>query len=112
MIAQSVERARTAWDRAVGLVGRATLQAEGGLWLEPCSAVHTVGMRFPIDVVLLNAEYTVLAVASRVAPMRLLVTSPGTAAVVELPAGTAARAGIGVGTGLRLGTRHEDSTHP
>jgi uncharacterized membrane protein (UPF0127 family) len=36
------------WRRAFGLMGRRHLAPGEGLLLEPCSSVHTLGMRFPI----------------------------------------------------------------
>ena len=44
----SVEVASTHADRVRGLLGRDGL--EGGLLLPRCRSVHTMGMRFPIDV--------------------------------------------------------------
>lgn len=44
----SAEIARTRQSRRTGLLGRDGL--DGFLVLRPCRQVHTVGMRFPIDV--------------------------------------------------------------
>ena len=88
VVADDVHSASSAWERAVGLIGRPELPAGGGLWLEPCSTVHTVGMRFTIDVVLLNKAGRVLAVAPNVPPLRPYVSHRSTAIIVELPAGS------------------------
>ncbi len=44
------------WSRLRGLMGRspATFRSGDGLWILPCKGVHTMGMRFPIDVVYLT----------------------------------------------------------
>jgi uncharacterized membrane protein (UPF0127 family) len=102
VIARSVKRARSPWERTVGLIGAGRLTPDDGLWLEPCTAVHTFGMRFPIDVVLLDAARRVLEVISGAGPMRLFISHPGTAIVVELPSGTAARTAITIGSVLNL----------
>jgi uncharacterized protein len=90
VVAKSVRSAASPWERAIGLIGKRELDAEGGLWLEPCSTIHTMGMRFAIDVVLLGRDGRVLAIAPNVPPLRPYVSHHSTAIVVELPAGTAA----------------------
>ncbi len=42
--------ARTPWARMRGLLGRKGLPAGHALLLVPCAAIHTLGMRFAIDV--------------------------------------------------------------
>jgi hypothetical protein len=43
-----LEVAAFAWDRSRGLLGREDF--DGALLLQPAFVVHTLGMRFPIDV--------------------------------------------------------------
>jgi len=75
------------WRRAIGLLGRSTLDADEGLLLAPCNAVHTIGMRFPIDVVFLDAEGCVVSTEPALRPGRLVRGGRGTQATLELPAG-------------------------
>ena len=58
-------------------------------------------MRFPIDAVFLDRENTVLRVVEHLAPWRVA-GCRGAKAVVELPAGEAARVGLAVGDRLAL----------
>jgi uncharacterized protein len=83
-----------------GLLGRDGLESGEGLLLKPCGSVHTFFMRFPIDVVFLDRELAVVAVSAEVAPWRTA-RARGAKAVLELPAGEAARRGIAVGERLR-----------
>lgn len=77
------------WGRARGLLGRRGLAAGHGLLLKPCDAIHTLGMRFPIDVVFLDAQNRVVRIHRHVPPHRLLIRGgPGAVAALELPAGT------------------------
>ena len=57
-VVASVEVAVTRRARRRGLLGRDGI--EGALLLEPARSVHTVGMRFPIDVAFLARDGTVL----------------------------------------------------
>lgn len=42
--------ARSCFSRMRGLLGRPTLPDGQALLISPCSAIHTIGMKFPIDV--------------------------------------------------------------
>jgi uncharacterized protein len=90
VVANAVRNPTTSWRRMIGLIGARELEAGGGLWLEPCSTIHTMGMRFPIDVVLLNRDGRVVAIAPNVPPLRPFVSHRSTAIIVELPAGSTA----------------------
>jgi len=61
----SVEVAGGTGERVRGLLGRDGL--DGALLLRRCRSVHTLGMRFAIDVAFLDGEGRVVAI---VAPMR------------------------------------------
>jgi uncharacterized protein len=84
-----------------GLLGRDGLDEGEGLLIRPCGSVHTFFMRFPIDVVFLDRELSVVAVRPEVRPWRTA-GARGAKVVLELAAGEAARVGIAPGTALRL----------
>lgn len=48
------------WQRAVGLLGTSRLPERTGLWIEPCASVHTIGMRYAIDVVFVDAAQRIV----------------------------------------------------
>lgn len=62
--------ADTPWTRARGLLGRLALagDAEEAILLRPCAAVHTLGMRYALDVVFLDARGAVLKAYEQVRP--------------------------------------------
>jgi uncharacterized membrane protein (UPF0127 family)/Flp pilus assembly protein protease CpaA len=93
--------ADTAPRRMKGLLGRKSLDKDEGLLLRPAGSVHTAFMRFPIDVVFTDAELEVLDVRAAVQPWRA-VGKRGAKAVLELPAGEAARRGIRPGMKLEV----------
>jgi uncharacterized membrane protein (UPF0127 family) len=84
-----------------GLLGRDGLAQGEGLLIKPCGSVHTFFMRFPIDVVFLDRELSVLAVRPEVRPWRTA-GARGAKVVLELAAAEAARLGIEPGMQLRL----------
>ena len=56
----TLEIPETHVERTRGLLGRTDLDPTHALVLARCSSVHTIGMRFPIDVVAFDAEWTLV----------------------------------------------------
>lgn len=81
------------WLRLRGLLGRPPLRAGEGLLLVPCRGVHTVGMREPLDIAVLDRVGTVIAVYPALPPGRGTPLHRRGVAVLELPAGTLAATG-------------------
>jgi uncharacterized membrane protein (UPF0127 family) len=81
-------QADTPLARLRGLAGLREIDARMGLELPHCRSVHTLGMRFALDLIWLDAEGAVVRVDRAVPPNRL--RSCRTArAVVEVAAGHA-----------------------
>jgi len=89
-VAFAVLRADSFKTRLLGLIPRAGLGAEEGLWLEPCAMIHTCFMSFPIDAVFLDAGLRVLRVCPALKPWRFSPWVYGARGVLELPPGRAA----------------------
>ena len=87
-IASRVGVADRFWQRARGLVGRRPLEGGSGLLIGPCRAVHTLGMRYPIDVAFLDRRGVVVAVYRGLRPCRRTAWHRRAAWALELPAGT------------------------
>jgi uncharacterized membrane protein (UPF0127 family) len=94
--------ADTALARMRGLLGRRDLPSGEGILLKPASSVHMAFMRFPIDAVFLDRDLRVVKVAADLQPWRMA-GSRGAKAVLEIPAGEAARRGLSVGDRLIAG---------
>jgi uncharacterized membrane protein (UPF0127 family) len=58
------------WDRLRGLLGTKTLPENEACWLIPCNSVHTMGMRYPIDVYFLNRDNEIVSMIENMAPNR------------------------------------------
>ncbi|MFH8254592.1 DUF192 domain-containing protein [Streptomyces roseolus] len=85
--------------RRRGLLGRDGIA--GAMLLTPANSVHTLGMRFPIDVAYLDRRLRVLAVVT-MRPGRLGLPRPRARHVLEAEAGAMARWGVRPGTRLTL----------
>jgi hypothetical protein len=103
MVLSGVEVAATFRRRLRGLLGRAGLAPETGLLLTGVNGVHTFGMGFPIDVLFLDRDGTILKVVREMKPGRVARAVSGAASCLELASGAAARHRLEAGTRLRFG---------
>ncbi len=91
VLAPRLARASNVLARLVGLLRKAEVGADEGLWIDRCNAVHTLGMRATLDLYFLDADDRVLKIATAVAPGRLAETCLAASTVVELGNASAAR---------------------
>lgn len=87
VIGDRITVADTSLSRMFGLLGRHRLDAGEGLWIRPSSGVHTIGMRFPIDVIGLDKDQRVVKLWPNLVPYRLTSVSTKVRSVIELPTG-------------------------
>jgi uncharacterized membrane protein (UPF0127 family) len=102
IIGDRVEVAETSMTRMVGLLGRDGVDAGAGLWIKPSSGVHTIGMKFPIDVIGLNGKREVIKLWENLVPYRLTSVSGKLRSVVELSAGRIAECQVKLGDVLQI----------
>lgn len=95
----NLEVADTPWQRMRGLLGRPPLQERQGLLIRPCNMIHTLGMRYSIDVVFIDAHGNVLKIAARI-PSRKISFCFRARATLELLAGQAEALGLQSGQPL------------
>lgn len=100
-LASRADIADTSAKRRTGLLKHSTLNAGEGLWIAPCEAVHTFGMRFAIDVLYLDKKRRVLKIRDSMKVRRMSVCFRAYS-VLELPAGTSKTAGTCLGDQLEF----------
>jgi uncharacterized protein len=96
VVAHTIIPAFESTSRRKGLLGRDSLADGAAMIIAPSNAIHTFGMRFPIDVVFVRRNGTVVKIRENVLPWRASMAHLAYA-VIELPAGTVARAQLKVG---------------
>ena len=101
VLATRLESANSLWAKFMGLMGRASLEPDAGLWLPDSNGIHMMFMRFPIDAVFVGRPDTALGAAQPVVSVHpglrawigLVPLIRGAHGVLELPVGTIARTG-------------------
>jgi uncharacterized membrane protein (UPF0127 family) len=63
------------------------MEPEEGLWIVPCPMIHTLFMRFPIDVLFLDRDLRVRRVIENLKPWRLSPWVFSAYSCLELPGG-------------------------
>jgi uncharacterized membrane protein (UPF0127 family) len=103
-LATELALAHTHWSRLRGLLGTSEddFRNGWGLWIRPCRGVHTLAMRFPIDVIYLDREFTVVHLEPNLQPWRFSPVRLQAASVLELPRNTVAQTGTATGDRIQI----------
>jgi len=88
--------AGTSAERRRGLLGTESLRPGDGLWIAPCEAIHTLGMKWSIDAIFMDKSYRVRKVSQNLRPWRIAICWTA-ASVLELPAGVLLESGTQIG---------------
>jgi uncharacterized protein len=97
----AAEVADSASTRSKGLLGRRSLSPTAAMLIQPSNSVHTMFMRFSIDVVYLDGRDIVIKVVRRMKPYRFSWGGFRAKSVIELASG-AAPADLAPGSKVRI----------
>jgi uncharacterized membrane protein (UPF0127 family) len=87
-------------SRLVGLLGKRFLKPDGGVWIVPANAIHTIGMLFTFDLVLIDKNFTVVGLRELIRPFKITRPNFRAESVLELPAHTIFRSRTEIGDKL------------
>jgi uncharacterized protein len=97
-----IEMADSFFKRFKGLMFRKDPIKNEGLWIVPCNAVHMFFMKFPLDIVLLNEQNEVVELHHCLQPWKMTKPVKKAHSTLELPAGSAEKLGIRIGSILQI----------
>jgi hypothetical protein len=97
--------------RLRGLLGKKELPSGHGVLLRPAWSIHTAFMRFPIDVVFLDADQIVIKIVPNLQSFKTA-SCRGAREVVELRAGECERRGLALGDRVAWAARAADEAAP
>jgi len=87
-LSMGVKVADTHLSSLKGLLGKRKLKNDEGIWVVPSQGIHTIGVLFPIDVIYLDVNCTVIHLVEHLRPFRLGPIKVGCESVLELPVRT------------------------
>ena len=111
VVAESVVVADSTGRRLRGLLGKKELPSGHAVLLRPAWSIHTAFMRFPIDVVFLDADQIVIKIVPNL-PSFKTASCRGAREVVELRAGECERRGLALGDRVAWAARAADEAAP
>lgn len=88
------------WQRFLGLQFLRTLGPTEGLLLRGCNSVHTMWMRFAIDIVFLNEDLEIIEIQTAVKPWRFAIPKQKAFHTLEVAAGNAKAYAVGQCTAI------------
>ena len=86
LLAREVYWARSVRTRVRGLIGVELIEGHA-LVIEPAAQIHTIAMRYPIDVIFCSRDWHVVRVVRSLRPYRVTRWHRGAARAIELRAG-------------------------
>lgn len=101
-LAFRVKVADSILGRLTGLLGKRKLKADEGVWIVPANAIHTIGMLFSFDVVMIDKDFRVVSVTEVVKPFRFILPKRRAESVIEVPAHTIFRSRTEIGDQLLI----------
>ena len=102
VLGDTIRVADNGLTRLVGLLGESELTSGDGLLILPSQGVHTWGMRFAIDVLVLDNDWNAIAMRTCLRPWRMTRFFWKGAAVLELPPGTLEKTSTSVGDAIEF----------
>lgn len=99
IISLHVTHAKTLQEKSIGLIGKSKPYP---LLFKTRFGIHTFGMRFPLDILILDKNATVKVARQSLKQNRLFFWNPLYDTVIELPSGTILKKKIHVGDKIKL----------
>jgi uncharacterized protein len=89
-----VKAAASLKDKIQGLIGK---DKPFALMIKTHFGIHTFGLKFPIDVLILNNQNKVVSMKENLEPNRIFLWNPKYEKVIELPQGTVKKKRLKIG---------------
>ena len=70
ILASRLRLCRSYFSRLLGLMGTPRLDPDEACWIIPCNSVHTLGMKYPLDLYFLDKKNQVVAILENMKPNR------------------------------------------
>jgi uncharacterized protein len=102
VLGNRIRIAGTSLRRLIGLLDKRSLEPGTGLLIIPSQAIHTVAMRFAIDVVFVDRHWRVIHLRPTMVPFRMTGLHWKARCVLELPSGMIAQTSTVIGDQLSI----------
>ena len=101
-LATKVNIARSLWQRGKGLLGTKNLPLDQCLWILPCNNIHTLFMKFSIDVVFVDKNLIIKSLHENVKPWNPILLNLTAYSTFEFAVNPKRWIGTGIGDQLHV----------
>ena len=101
-IADRATTANTPFKRMTGLLGRASLGPGEALVITPCQSIHMLFMKFPIDIIFIDHQGTVVGLCPGIRPFQFSPLFFKAHSAIEVPAGTIGSSRTQIGDSIQI----------
>lgn len=96
-----VKEAKGFWEKGIGLINKKPT----ALLLRTRFGIHTFGMKYPIDVIILDKKHQIMTKKQHLSPNNIFVWHPKYNHVLELPVGSIEQHSMEIGDEITLSLR-------
>jgi uncharacterized protein len=98
MITIQAKEAKNLKDKIIGLIGKKPYP----LLIKTHFGIHTFGLKFAIDIIIVDKHNRVIAIKNDLKPKRIYFWNPRYEKVLELPNGTIKKKGIKINDSIKI----------
>jgi hypothetical protein len=102
LIAKTLLTLSPSFQKTLRHINRHGIPSDCALWISPCHAIYTVGMKHPVDIAFLDKTGIVVKLLCCFPPNCYTESTPDTISALELPTNRISESGIKVGDKLEL----------
>lgn len=102
IVIRNVDIASGFVERLRGLMFAQSIPDNYGLLIKPCKQIHMLNMKFPLDIIYLSEDNTVVHIDENMRPWTIGRTVKSAQYVIEVNAGTCARCDLSLGDRLTV----------
>ncbi len=99
MITLFVKKANNIMEKIIGLIGK---DKPLNLMLQTHFGIHTFGLKFPIDVLILDDKNKVVSIKKTLKPNKIFLWNPMHKKVIEMPIGTVEKKKIKINDSIEV----------
>lgn len=102
VLAETLLTLRSNFPRTLRHISRYGLPSDCALWISPCHAIYTVGMRFPVDIIFIDNRGVVVKALRNFPPNCYVESASDAVSALELPCNRITESRTEVGDLLQL----------
>ena len=103
IVVENLKIATGLFSRAIGLLGKRSINSDFGIMFPKCRSIHTHFMMFPIDIIFVDDKNCITELFESLKPWKVLISkNKESSHIIEMAAGTIKRLNLTIGSQLEL----------